>query len=133
MRHQSNIKVFIISILVVIFSERVLAQSASITVNEDAKILPLLKLKKELEKENKLAIGYTIQLYYGELSKAYDVQDKYSRNHSAWPVSIEYETPNYKVWVGSFSSRLEADRALLEVQKSFDAAFILKRKQPSSK
>jgi hypothetical protein len=133
MKLQTNIKAVIISILVVIFSEQVAAQSASVTVKENEKILPLLKLKKELEKENKLADGYTIQLYYGELSKAYEVQGKYSRKHGAWPASIEYETPNYKVWVGNFSSRLEADRALLEVQTTFDAAFILKRKQSSSK
>jgi hypothetical protein len=133
MKLQTNIKAVIISILVVIFSEQGAAQSASITVNEDAKIPPLLELKKELEKENKLADGYTIQLYYGELTKAYEVKTKYNRNHGAWPASIEYETPNYKVWAGNFSSRIEADRALLEVQTTFDAAFILKRKQSSSK
>lgn len=116
----------------IIISEKIVAQSASVTINEDAKITRLLELKKELEKDNKLADGYTIQLHYGELSKANEVLRKYRNNHGAWPASIEYETPNYKVWVGNFSSRLEADRALLEVQLTFDAAFILKRKQTSS-
>ena len=132
MKFQTYIKAFIISILMVIFSESIVAQSASVTINEDAKITHLLELKKELEKENKLADGYTIQLHYGELTKAHEVLRKYKNNHGAWPASIEYETPNYKVWVGNFSSRLDADRALLEVQRTFDAAFILKRKQTSS-
>jgi len=128
MKFQTYIKTFIISILMIIISEKTLAQSASVTINEDAKVTRLLELKKELEKDNKLADGYTIQLHYGELSKANEVLKKYKNNHGAWPASIEYETPNYKVWVGNFSSRLEADRALLEVQLTFNAAFILKRK-----
>lgn len=128
MKFQTHIKTFLISILMVIVSEKTIAQSASVTINEDAKITRLLELKKELEKENKLSDGYTIQLHYGELDKANSVLKKYRNSYGAWPASIEYETPNYKVWVGNFSSRLEADRALLEVQRTFNAAFILKRK-----
>ncbi len=128
MKIQSFYKLFIISTLIAFFSETTRAQSATVTVNEDAKIVQLLDLKKQLEKENKLSDGYTIQLYYGELNKANSTIKKYRNSYGAWPVSIEYETPNYKVWVGNFSSRLEADRALMEVQKSFGSAFILKRK-----
>lgn len=122
------LKAFIISLLLFLFIENSLAQSASITINEDVKIHQLLELKKQLEKENKLTDGYTIQLYYGELNDANATLKKYKSNFDSWPASIEYETPNYKVWVGNFSSRLEADRALLEVQLSFSSAFILKRK-----
>ena len=132
MKFQTHIKTFVISILMILISESIVAQSGSVTINEDVKITRLLELKKELEKENELADGYAIQLHYGELNKANEVLKEYRNNHGAWPASIEYETPNYKVWVGNFSSRLEADRALLEVQLTFDAAFILKRKQNSS-
>ena len=121
-------KLFIFSILIAVFSVNMKAQSATVTVNEDVKITQLLELKKQLEKENKLSDGYTIQLYYGELNEANSIIKKYRNSYGAWPASIEYETPNYKVWVGSFSSRLQADRALIEVQRSFSSAFILKRK-----
>jgi len=121
-------KLFIFSILIAFFSENLVAQTATVTINEDSKIPQLLELKKQLEKDNKLSDGYTIQLYYGELNQANSVIKKYKNSYGAWPASIEYETPNYKVWVGNFSSRLEADRALIEVQRSFGSAFILKRK-----
>jgi hypothetical protein len=128
MKLQVLSKLFIISILMIFFSKNLVAQTATVTVNEDVKITQLLELKKELEKDNKLLDGYTIQLYYGELNKANSVIKKYRNTYGAWPASIEYETPNYKVWVGSFSSRIEADRALIEVQRTFNSAFILKRK-----
>lgn len=119
-------KLFIASIILVIFSGNSLAQSATLTVNEDPRINQLLALKKDLEKENKLSDGYTIQLYYGELDKANQTLRKYRGSYPNWPASIEYETPNYKVWAGNFSSRIEAERAMLEIQKAFSAAFILK-------
>ena len=128
MKLQVLSKLFIISILMTFFSKNLVAQTATVTVNEDVKITQLLELKKQLEKDNKLLDGYTIQLYYGELSRANSVIRKYRNNYGAWPASIEYETPNYKVWAGSFSSRIEADRALIEVERTFNAAFILKRK-----
>lgn len=126
MNSQTLFKLFIASILIAFTSGKSIAQSATLTVNQDSKITPLLILKKELEKENKLSDGYTIQLYYGELDKANQTLRKYKGSYTNWPASIEYETPNYKVWAGNFSSRIEAERALIEIQKSFSAAFILK-------
>ncbi|NND61616.1 MAG: SPOR domain-containing protein, partial [Flavobacteriaceae bacterium] len=69
---------------------------------------------------------YTIQLYYGNLSRANSVIRNYRNRFGEWPATIEYETPNYKVWVGNYTLRIEADRALMEIQKTFPSAFILK-------
>jgi len=112
--------------LIIIFFGFSWAQTGTSTVYQDPKIEDLVRLKKELEKQNKLTDGFTIQLYYGEKRKAHSVLRRYQNLFSAWPASIEYETPNYKVWVGNFNSRFDADRALLEIKKRFPAAFILK-------
>ena len=126
MKSQIASKLFIASILFIFICGNSFAQSATLTVHQDPKITELLNLKKELEKENKLSDGYTIQLYYGELDKASQILIKYRSSFAQWPASIEYETPNYKVWAGNFSSRIEAERALLDVQKNFSSAFILR-------
>ncbi len=120
---------FVFSLLAVFSTGTLQAQTPKVTVNADSQIDDLLKIKKELEKDNKLADGYTIQLYYGDLNGANSVKKKYRMRYGNWPASIEYETPNYKVWAGNFSSRLEADRALLKIQKEFSAAFILEKKK----
>ncbi len=119
-------KFFIASILILLVSVKSLAQGATLTVNQDPKITQLLDLKKNLEKEREFSDGYTIQLYYGELDKANQTLRKYKGSYSNWPASIEYETPNYKVWAGNFATRIEAERAMIEIQKSFSSAFILK-------
>lgn len=126
MNSRSFHKLFIFSILLMLPIAKGFSQSATLTVHQDEKISQLLDLKKDLEKNNKLSDGYTIQLYYGELGEANQILRKYRGSFSSWPASIEYETPNYKVWVGNFSSRIDAERALMAIQQNFSAAFILK-------
>ncbi|KXO00400.1 translation initiation factor IF-2 [Aequorivita aquimaris] len=126
MNLQTYSKIIIASILMSFYCGKSFGQSASLNINTDPKITQLLELKKDLEKENKLSDGYTIQLYYGELDKANQILRKYRGSYGNWPASIEYETPNYKVWAGNFASRIEAERALIAIQKSFSSAFILK-------
>ena len=126
MEFQLNYKLLVFSILMSFLSINISAQEATITLNEDLKIRQLLELKKSLEEENKLTDGYTIQLYYGEKNRANNVIRKYRYTYDSWSATIKYETPNYKVWVGNFSSRIDADRALIEIKKKFPSAFILK-------
>lgn len=123
---QVNYKLLVFSILMSFLSINISAQEATITLNEDLKIHQLLELKKVLEEENKLTDGYTIQLYYGEKNRANNVIQKYRYSYDSWSATIKYETPNYKVWVGNFSSRIDADRALIEIKEKFPSAFILK-------
>jgi len=102
------------------------SQQGSLQVIQDEKITELLRIKTNLSKENKISDGFTIQLFNGELKEANTIIRDYNRTTSTWSATIEYETPNYKVWVGNYVTRLEADRALLEIQKNFPNAFVLR-------
>mgnify|MGYP002620172943 CR=1 FL=1 len=115
-----------VSLLIVFQLQGIQAQQGVVTIQEDEKVTELLRLKAKLSKENKLTDGFTIQLYNGELKEANSTIREYNRSLSSWSATIEYETPNYKVWVGNFLTRLEADRALLEIQKTFPNAFVLR-------
>ena len=92
------------------------------TINADPNIKSLLT-SKFAEKNNG---NYKIQLYYGSLNKAHAVLSKFNSKHSEWPGKIEYETPNYKVWVGNYQTRIEADKAMIQISKNFPSAFIFK-------
>lgn len=115
-----------VTIILLLFSASVFSQQGTLQVNQDEKITELLRIKSNLSKENKLTDGFTIQLFYGELKEANTIIREYNRTTSTWSATIEYETPNYKVWVGNYITRLEADRALLEIQKYFPNAFVLR-------
>lgn len=101
------------------------AQQASVTIEQNEKIEKLMEVKKDLNKSNRIGDRYVIQLFYGDNGEANEVIQQY-RELYAYPSQIVYEAPNYKVWVGNFRNRLEADRALLTIKNSFPAAFIPK-------
>ncbi|TBW30143.1 SPOR domain-containing protein [Gramella sp. KN1008] len=101
------------------------AQQASVNVQQNEKIEKLMEVKKELNRNNRIGDRYVIQLFYGDNGEANEVIQEY-RGLYSYPSQIVYEAPNYKVWVGNFRNRLEADRALLKLKSSFPAAFIPK-------
>ena len=108
------------------FSISTYAQDAYVDIDQNEKIPVLLQLKTQLSKESKLSDRYKIQLFYGQLEPANKVLKDYRELDFDWSSNIEYETPNYKVWIGNFRNRLEADRALLILKEAFPNAFIFK-------
>jgi len=97
-----------------------------VTINQDPKIKTLLDIKAKMEKDGEFSDRYKIQLYYGNLNKANEIMKASKEAFSQWESSILWETPNYKVWLGNYRTRLDADRALKEVHEKFPNAFIFK-------
>ena len=106
-------------------SQEINAQQANVNIQQDQKIEKLMEVKRELNKNNEIRDRFVIQLFYGDNGEANEVIQKYRAIYS-YPSQITYEAPNYKVWVGNFRNRLEADRALLKVKENFPNAFIPK-------
>lgn len=110
---------------------KLMAQQGSITINQSADINTLLKLKKEVIASEQ---QFKIQVFSGaSRSDAETVKSAFDSKYSDISSSLEYETPNYKIWVGNFRNRLEADRALLRIKKNYANAFIFKPKQEEEK
>jgi len=121
-------KLLIVGVLFSFSINNTKAQSTTV-IEQDRKIPLLLDLKMKMAAEGEIIDGYTIQLYYGTREEADKVLKNYKGKYIQWKASIKYETPNYKVWVGNFTKRIGADRALLKIQKYFPTAFILKPKK----
>lgn len=104
------------------------AQTGQIEIHQDPEIDQLLELKKEINTSDSENGKYRIQIYSGNRSDAEKTKMDYQNKFSKWKSSIVYETPNYKIWVGNFKTRLEADRALVDIQTKFSSAFVFKPK-----
>ncbi|WP_233565210.1 MULTISPECIES: SPOR domain-containing protein [Aquimarina] len=101
-------------------------QEASVTINQDPRIKMLLDLKSKMEKDGEFSDRYKIQLYYGNLNKANEIMRSAKENFPDWSATMQWETPNYKVWIGNYRTRLDADKALKEIHAEFPNAFIFK-------
>lgn len=118
-------KIFLTAVFTGLGLSALQAQEGKDHLTQEEKINQLLELKAEMTISDKLDDRYKIQLFYGDNGEANEVIKEYRKEYN-YPSRIAYEEPNYKVWVGNFRNRLEADRALLEIKKKFPSAFIPK-------
>ena len=121
-----RLKIWMLALFIApFFGQNIMAQEGVVVVNQDPEISELLDIKKEV---NRRASNFKIQIYNGSHEGAKNAREKF-RQFYGWSMSTEYETPNYKIWVGNFETRLEADRALVRVKKKFSNAFVFKPKK----
>ena len=119
---KSPVKILFFFVLIMALSSvKLAAQQGEVTVNQDRQIDKLLELKKEI---NRTESNYKIQIYNGNRTDAQKARSEFRRSFLDLPTSMQYETPNYKIWIGNFKNRLEADRTLVKVKKKFANAFI---------
>lgn len=116
-------RILITAAMIFGFGNAVLAQNGQVTIAQDSVIPYLLDLKTKMGEDNRLGDRYKIQIYSGDNNQASETIREYRSLFSTWPSTVEYETPNYKVWIGNFRNSLEADRALLKIREEFPAAF----------
>jgi hypothetical protein len=119
-----NLKTLIILVVLLGLATITYAQNPTVRVDQDPQIEKLLDFKKDLRTVD----IYKIQIYSGDRSGAERVKANFTTLFTDLPVSMEFNTPNYKIWVGNFTNRLEAERALLKIKKEYNTAFIFKPK-----
>lgn len=78
--------------------------------------------------ENKKFNGYRIQIFSSSNNKLDAIQAKseFLKSFSDIKSYLVYQAPNFKVRVGDFLDRLEANKQLLLIQEAFPSAFLVK-------
>lgn len=117
--------VFPILILCFLFNIEAFAQNK---IKADPLIPELLTLNAKMTKNNELGDRYKIQLVSTTYKEANEIKSEFQRKYDKWPVIVKYEPPNYKVWVGNFNSKLEAERAFVKLKKDYKSALIFRPK-----
>ncbi len=71
------------------------------------------------------ARGYRVQIYSGSSrSEAYSAQARFKQIYSDLNTYLSYEQPNYRVKVGDFTSRAQAQGLMNQLKRDFSAVFI---------
>ena len=105
------------------------SQYANLTIKQDTLVDRLLQKKIELDKQRYETSYYTLQLYYGNLTRANEILEQSKETFPHIPVELSFETPNYKVQAGKFKEKLLGLKTLDTVKKTFPSAFLLNRKE----
>jgi hypothetical protein len=90
----------------------------------------MLRAQVELNTDNKGIPGYRIQIFFdsginsGE--RARKAMEGFELLFPDIPGYITWKAPNYRVRVGDFRSRLEAEKALAEIEDEYPNAWVIK-------
>ena len=109
-------------------SNIMIAQQGTITIKQDLKIDSLLNKKIELDRKRFANEYFTLQLYYGDLSKAKEILKVVREKFSNITAEINYDNPNYKVQAGRFKNKIKGLKTLDTLKRIFPSAFLLKKK-----
>lgn len=93
------------------------------TTKINKEVVDLLEKKK---KYNKLVgSGYTIQLYNGNELEAKKLLARFKIEFPETDAKLLYETPDWKVQVGQYKVKLDADRASLLFKEEFNNIIVV--------
>lgn len=126
MRILTNRKAFFYAVTLCLTTSYINAQDANISVSQDPKFEQLLNEKRKTNVSNAVNDRYKIQIFSGESEKAKKTLIEFKQEFSDIDGTIVFNTPNYKVWIGNFKTRIEAERNLIEIRKKYNNVHLIK-------
>lgn len=102
------------------------AQNSNLTVNADPKFEQLLTEKRKLNINLNYTDRYKIQIFNGVSENAKKTLSEFRQEYKNLDGTIIFNTPNYKVWIGNFRTRMEAERYMIDLQKKYKNVFLIK-------
>jgi hypothetical protein len=102
------------------------AQNQNSTLDQDPKFEQLLNEKRKINANLPYNDRYRIQIFNGPSETAKKTLTEFKQEFKNLDGTIIFNTPNYKVWVGNFRTRMEAERNLVEIKKNYKTVFLIK-------
>jgi hypothetical protein len=102
------------------------AQEGKPKVNQDPRFEQLMAEKRKINSSITVHDRFKIQIFTGDAESSKKTLTEFRKNNKAIDATIVFHTPIYKVWVGSFKTRIEAEKKLQNLKKKYPIAFIIK-------
>lgn len=102
------------------------AQDKNISVKQDPKFEQLLNEKRKINSSLTINDSYKIQIYNGGSENAKKTLNEFRQEFKEIDATIVFNTPNYKVWVGNFKTRIEAEKNLVNIKYKYKNVLLIK-------
>lgn len=116
---------FITIVSVVSFTQISFAQEEKNNIEQSPVLEKLIELKKKMGPNENMDKIFTIQVFSGKRENADITLKDLKTKHPDWACDMQHEWSNYKIRIGKFRSRLEADKHLIEVKTEYPHAFVI--------
>ena len=126
MRNSAKIKIILTCLFIGFSVFYTNAQDQNITVNQDPKFEQLLNEKRKINASLTVNDSYKIQIFTGSSENAKKTLNEFRLEFKEIDATIVFNTPNYKVWVGNFRTRIEAEKTLSEINNRYKNVLLIK-------
>ena len=126
MKYSASIKPFSLLFLLLFLSQKMVAQDGKVTVSQDPKFEQLLNEKRKINSSITINDRYKIQIFNGDTENSKKTLMDFKKENKDMDATIVFSTPMYKVWVGNFKTRIEAEKNLATLKKKYPNAFLIK-------
>jgi len=126
MKYLPGIKHILLPSLLCILSQKMVAQEGKMTVTQDPKFEQLLNEKRKINSSITINDRYKIQIFNGDSENSKKTLMDFKKDNKDMDATIVFSTPMYKVWVGNFKTRIEAEKNLNILKKKYPNAFLIK-------
>ena len=111
---------------IVIFSNFNTLFAQEVTVTQDPKLEQLLNEKRKVNASITINNQYKIQVFNSSSEESKKTLIQFKKENKNYDATIVFSTPIYKVWVGNFKTRIEAERNLNILKKKYPNAILIK-------
>lgn len=126
MNFLKEIKFVLYAFTLVLLTQKSYSQVAKVSVSQDPKFEQLLNEKRKINSSITINDRYKIQIFNGDTENSKKALLDFKREYKNIDATIVFSTPLYKVWVGNFKTRIEAEKNLNELKKKYPNAFLIK-------
>ena len=110
----------------VIFNTFNVMNAQSINVKQDDKFEQLLTEKRKVNASITSNNRFKIQIFSGSNENAKKELINFKKENKSYDATIIFNTPIYKVIVGNFKTRIEAEKILTALKKKYANAILIK-------
>jgi hypothetical protein len=126
MRILTSKKISFFLLLGLFISFQTSAQDKKTTLNQDSKFEDLLNEKIKLNSTKSCNDCFKIQIFTGENEESKKALTTFRSDFKNIDATIVFNTPIYKVWVGNFETRIQAEKKIIELKKKYPNAILIR-------
>jgi len=119
-------KLFLSAIFLLFLGQKSYSQEEKVTVTQDPKFEQLLIEKRKINSSITINDRYKIQIFTGDSENSKKTLAEFKKDNKNMDATIVFSTPQYKVWVGNFKTRIEAEKSLNDLKKKYPNAFLIR-------
>lgn len=100
------------------------SQNNQISIDSDSRVDSLMIKQIEINKQNDGVSGFRIQIKNTTTQKdANALRARFSRHFPHLKSYLQYNAPYYKIRIGDYLTKLEAQKDLIEIKKKYRGAY----------